>query len=113
MLLELEELLKELELLELEELLKELELLEELKLLELEELLKELELLEDDEEELIDPMFHPNGILESPRSLGNVEGLINVPDEATRETQLVVALGLFQSVKLTSILLNEIQPLNI
>ena len=59
-------------------------------------------------------IVHPVGILLVPYSSDNADGLLNVPEAETPETQLIVELfELFQSVKLTFMDVNEVQPLNI
>lgn len=59
-------------------------------------------------------IVHPDGIRFAPYSSVNADGLLNVPEAETPETQLIVELfELFQSVKLTFMDVNEVQPLNI
>ena len=57
--------------------------------------------------------FHPSGMLLAPLVSGSSAGQVNVPEEATPYTQLVVAFVGSQTVKLTSIDARLLQLSNI
>ena len=57
-------------------------------------------------------MVQFSGIFDVPVSPDNADGFLNVPEEATPETQLLVEVP-SHAVKFTSIALNEEQFLNI
>ena len=60
---------------------------------------------------------HPEGQLEVPRVIVSLvpsaAGQVNVPDAATEEVQLVVALVGVNAENLTNSICNDVQPLNI